>query len=114
MKPPLLYSSRTIGAGRSGAAIELSPRALGWRTIHFAVRQLAPSSTWRGLSKREERCLVLLRGAFAMECGGRVFQVGPRADVFAAYPHAVYVPPGAPFRVRALEACEIADCRATV
>src|SRR5262249_31687161 len=60
----LLYRSRTCAPGRTATAIDLSPTALGWKYIHFAVRHLGPSSGWRGMSRHEERCLVLLRGAF--------------------------------------------------
>ena len=57
---------------------------------------------------------MLLRGAFDISWNGRSNRIGPRADVFAGYPHAVYVPAGVAFRVAAVEACEIADCRAAV
>ena len=103
-----------MGAGRTGAALDLTPRALGWRTIHFAVRHLARGATWRGRSAGEERCLVLLRGGFDISWPGRDACIGPRADVFAAYPHAVYLPAGVAFEVRATQECEIADCRAAV
>src|SRR5436305_1954080 len=110
----LLYRSAGLSAHRSGAALDLTPRALGWRSIHFGVRQLAPGATWQDRADREERCLVLLRGAFDISWNGRSNRIGPRADVFAGYPHAVYVPAGVAFRVAAVEACEIADCRAAV
>jgi 5-deoxy-glucuronate isomerase len=108
----LLYNSKSIPPGRSGAAIDLTPRALGWRRIHFAVRQLAAGAVWSTMSRREERCLVLLRGRAAVDCGGRSWRVGPRPDVFDAYPHAVYVPAGVAVRVTAEVVSEIADCRA--
>ena len=37
---------------------------------------------------------MLLRGAFDISWNGRSNRIGPRADVFAGYPHAVYVPAG--------------------
>jgi 5-deoxy-glucuronate isomerase len=107
----LLYRSRRVAAGRTAPAIDLSPRALGWERVHFAVRHLAPGAVWRGLSPREERCLVLLRGEYDIEWRGGGGRVGPRADVFSGYPHAAYVPAGMRFRVAARTACEIADCR---
>src|SRR4051812_1290685 len=67
VKQPLLYRSRPVRPGDAGTAVNLTPRALGWRTIHFAVRQLTTGTTWRALAPREERCLVLLRGAFRIE-----------------------------------------------
>ncbi|HMF97197.1 MAG TPA: 5-deoxy-glucuronate isomerase [Vicinamibacterales bacterium] len=110
----LLYRSRTCSQGRTVTAIDLSPTALGWKYIHFAVRQLGLGGEWRGLSRHEERCLVLLRGAFDIEWPGGGGHVGPREDVFAGYPHAVYLPAGLRFRLTADGACEVADCRAAV
>jgi 5-deoxy-glucuronate isomerase len=112
MRQQLLYRSKRVSPGRTGAALNLTPSALGWSRIHFAVRHLAAGAEWTGLSRRHERCLVLLRGLFDVSWGGRLFRVGPRADVFVAYPHAVYLPAGTAFRVVARDACEIADCRA--
>jgi 5-deoxy-glucuronate isomerase len=108
----LLYRSARIAAGRTGAVLNLTPRALGWDRIHFAVRHLAAGAAWSGLSRDEERCLVLLRGAFQITWQGASHRVGPRADVFSGYPHAVYLPARTPFKVTADTACEIADCRA--
>jgi 5-deoxy-glucuronate isomerase len=108
----LLYRSARIGAGRTGAALNLTPRALGWDRIHFAVRHLAAGAAWSGLSRDEERCLVLLRGAFQIAWKGASHRVGPRADVFGGYPHAAYLPARTAFTVTADTACEIADCRA--
>src|SRR6185436_12197068 len=108
----LLYRSARVAPGRTGAALNLSAKALGWGRVQFAVRHLAAGAVWTGRSAREERCLVLLRGLFEIGWTGAGHRVGPRADVFVDYPHAVYLPRGLPFRVVALEACEIADCRA--
>src|SRR4051812_132268 len=108
----LLYRSVRVPSGRTAAAVDLSPRALGWRQIRFAVRHLAAGAVWRGLSRDEERCLVLLRGEFEISWNHTTHRVGPRADVFSAYPHAVYLPARTPFRLLARTACEIADARA--
>jgi 5-deoxy-glucuronate isomerase len=108
----LLYRPEPVRAGRTGAAQELSPRAFGWDFIHFAVRHLAAGTVWSGQSRKDERCLVLLRGRFDVSWGGGLHRLGPRADVFAGYPHAVYLPAGTAFRIVAGEPCEIADCRA--
>jgi 5-deoxy-glucuronate isomerase len=112
IRPQLLYRSTRVLPGRTGAAINLTPRALGWNYIHFAVRHLAPGAVWSGRTGSEERCLVLLRGDFDVRWDGGSHRVGPRADVFTAYPHAVYLPAGTRFQIAARQACEIADCRA--
>ena len=108
----LLYRSARVPQGRTAAALNLTPRALGWDRIHFAVRHLAAGAVWTGLSREEERCLVLLRGEFEVSWAGASHRIGPRADVFSGYPHAVYLPARTPFRIAARGACEIADTRA--
>jgi 5-deoxy-glucuronate isomerase len=108
----LLYRSTRVAPGRTATAVNLTPRTLGWERIHFSVRHLRAGAVWSGLSRDEERCLVLLRGDFTVSWGGEAVRVGPRADVFVGYPHAVYLPAGTPFRIAASAPCEIADCRA--
>jgi len=109
---PLRYRSRLIRKGQTGAAVNLTPRALGWRTIHFAVRHLAAGAIWSGRTGGEERCLVLLRGLLEIRWADRRHRLGPRADVFGGYPYAVYLGAGTSFRIVAERPCEIADCRA--
>ena len=108
----LLYRLTHLAPGRTGAVLDLSAKALGWSQIHFAVRHLTAGAAWSGLSRREERCVVLLRGTLRVTVDGVAHRIGPRADVFGAYPHAVYVPPGTVLGLEALQASEFADCRA--
>jgi 5-deoxy-glucuronate isomerase len=108
----LLYRSARVAPGRTGAALNLTPRALGWDRIHFAVRHVAAGAVWNGWCGDEERCLVLLRGEFDVRWAGAWHRIGPRADVFSAYPHAVYLPARTRFQVVARADCEIADARA--
>jgi 5-deoxy-glucuronate isomerase len=108
----LLYRSTRIPAGRTGAALNLTPRAFGWKQIHFAVRHLKEGAVWSGLSREHERCVVLLRGTFVVSWAGVTHRVGPRADVFRDYPHAVYLPARTAFTIVATSECEVADCRA--
>src|SRR5258706_623608 len=111
MTPKLLYRSTRLPPETSAAALNLTPRALGWDRIHFAVRQVAKGAVWTGLPRDEERCLVLLRGEFEIGWVGASHRVGPRADVFSSYPHAVYLPARTRFRLVARAGCEIADAR---
>jgi 5-deoxy-glucuronate isomerase len=112
MRLPLLYRSARVASGRTGTALNLTPKSLGWSRIHFAVRHLAKGAVWSGVSRRDERALILLRGLFEVSWHGATYRVGPRTSVFVDYPHAVYLPAGVAFRITALEVCEIADCRA--
>ena len=110
----LIYRSKAVRAGASGVAIDLTPKALGWKRIHFAVHHLAAGAEWRGFAPREERCVVLLRGTFEIAWPRHTAQIGPRDDVFGGYPHAVYLPAGLRFRIVAGSPCEFADCRAAI
>jgi 5-deoxy-glucuronate isomerase len=87
--------------------------------VHFAVRQVAPGKPWKHATGRQECCLVLLRGACQVEYApstsprtGTRATLGPRADVFSGYPHAIYLPPRTTFRVIAHELTELGDGRA--
>jgi 5-deoxy-glucuronate isomerase len=109
--PKLVYRSTRLPPGKTAATLNLTPRALGWDRIHFAVRQLAKGAVWTGLARDVERCLVLLGGEFEVSWAGALHRLGPRADVFSGYPHAVYLPARTPFRIVARDRCEIADAR---
>ena len=109
---PLLYRSVQIPPKRSGLVCNLTATRLGWERIHFAVRQLARGASWSSRDRRRERCLVLLRGRLRVSWGSGDHEIGPRVDVFGAYPHAVYVPVGTSVEVTAIEPSELADCRA--
>jgi 5-deoxy-glucuronate isomerase len=112
MKKPLLYRSARVPSGKTAAALNLTPRALGWDRIHFAVRHLAAGAAWSGVSRDQERCLVLLRGELDVSWADAFQRIGPRDDVFTSYPHAVYLPARTPFRIVARVPSEVADARA--
>jgi 5-deoxy-glucuronate isomerase len=108
----VLYKSSSIAKTRSGTAIEITRAQAGWRFVHFAVRQIAPNRAWSGRTGTSECCLVLLAGKCRVIFDGREETLGPRASVFAAYPHAIYLPPGTVFRIEADQLTELADGRA--
>jgi 5-deoxy-glucuronate isomerase len=107
-----LYKSSSIAKTRTGTAIEITRAQAGWRFVHFAVRQVAPGRAWRSRTGTSECCLVLLAGQCRVMFDGREETLGPRAGVFAAYPHAIYLPPGTAFRIEADRLTELADGRA--
>jgi 5-deoxy-glucuronate isomerase len=105
--------SRRIPPARSGTRLSLTPRRAGWKHVGFAVRQIARGDTWKGRTGRFEICLVLLSGLASVRWtpgGGDKVRFGPRRDVFTDYPHALYLPPGTAFELRALQRTEIAEC----
>jgi 5-deoxy-glucuronate isomerase len=80
--------------------------------VHFALHQIVPGKPWSDNTGRNECCLVLLRGACEVSYGDTTVQLGPRADVFTSYPHALYLPPRTRVRVDATMPTELADGRA--
>jgi 5-deoxy-glucuronate isomerase len=109
-----LLHSRALAAGRSGTQVSVTPRQANWEYVGFSVRQIARGDKWSGRTGRHEACLVLLSGLASVTWSPdqrRAVRLGPRRDVFSDYPHAVYLPPGTAFEVRAAERTEIAECR---
>ena len=92
--------------------MEVTRRRAGWRYVSVAVRHVAPRKPFDSQTRRDECCLVLLRGRCRVEYDGAVAVLGPRRDVFLDYPHALYLPTHSRFRVVALEPTELADGRA--
>ena len=113
-KRRLLYkSSRRLGPAESGALLDITPRAAGWKYIRFSVRRVARGDTLTGRTDGEETCLVLLQGSCRVSWdGGRSVRIGPRPTVFEAYPHALYVPHGHRYELVADQTSEVAVARA--
>jgi 5-deoxy-glucuronate isomerase len=110
---PLLHHSRRLPPESSGELIHVPAERAGWPFIHFAVRQLAAGASWDVVTGGHEVCLVLLAGQCQVRWDGGAWRdLGPRAGVFDAYPHAVYLPPGTRAEVVAGPRTELADCRA--
>jgi 5-deoxy-glucuronate isomerase len=82
--------------------------------VGFSVRQIAGGEIWSGRTGGHEVCLVLLSGLASVTWSpGQLTAVplGPRRDVFTDYPHALYLPPGTAFEVRARRGTEMAVCQ---
>ncbi len=112
----MLFRSSPPPAGRTGTAVTITQSRAGWRYISFAVRQVAPAQPWNDDTKDQECCLVLLRGRCRIEFGPKghesIATLGPRRDVFADYPHALYLPKRTRFRIETDDVTELADARA--
>ena len=91
----------------------MTPARAKWRYVGFAVRQIAAGDRWSGRSGGNELCLVLLSGLVSITWTGRPrpARLGPRRNVFSDYPHALYLPPGTAFEVRATRRSELALCQ---
>ena len=111
--PSVLLRTRTVPGSQSGVQVSVTPRRAGWERVGFSVRQIATGDVWRGRTGRHEVCLVLLAGiaGASWSPGGRTsVRLGPRRDVFSDYPHALYLPPGTSFDLRAVRRAEVAVC----
>ena len=109
--------SRPPARGRSGLSLSVTPARAGWELVSFAVRTIARGDVWSGAAGGQERCIILLSGRCRAQWrarGGAPGEgiLGPRASVFEAYPHALYLPAGSKVTVTADETCVLADCRA--
>ncbi len=108
----LLHHSRRLPPDASGVLLDIAPEQAGWPLIHFTVRQLAAGTSWELHTGRHEVCLVLLAGHCRVRWDGREwYELGPRASVFDAYPHAAYCAAGTRVEVVAQHRTELADCR---
>jgi len=93
----------------SRRVLNLTPQRAGWRYVGFEVVRLAPGEAVARETRDREACLVGLSGAAALSIGRERWpRVGERATPFDGPPAAAYVPPDTRFRVRAVDACEIA------
>jgi 5-deoxy-glucuronate isomerase len=110
--PRVLFPSSPLPPGKTGTAVEVTRARVGWSWVHFAVRQIVPGAPWTHKTGSEECCLVLLRGACRVDHDDTTTTLGPRRDVFADYPHALYLPPGTVFTVAADTPTELGDGRA--
>jgi 5-deoxy-glucuronate isomerase len=109
---PLLHS-RTPRGGGSGALITVTPASAGWQFVSFAVRRIGRGEEWTGRTGGDEVCLVLLEGEASVSWSpgpSKTVRLGPRRDVFSDYPHALYLPPGTRFTLRARRTTEIGLC----
>jgi 5-deoxy-glucuronate isomerase len=107
-----LRRSRAPRGGGSGVLLAVTPASAAWERVHFAVRRLARGEVWASRTGGNEVCLVLLSGEAGVQWSGakKPARLGPRRDVFSDYPHALYLPPGTRFEVRARRTVEIALC----
>lgn len=79
------------------------------KLLDFSLLKLAAGEQHTGQTAGREILAVILGGKAAFEINGQAFEkVGGRANVFSGKPHAVYIPCGADYTIRAEGAVEIA------
>lgn len=88
--------------------VDVTPARAGWRHLGFQVRALRAGEGFVAESDGHEVGLVLLAGDAELLAGGLRRAVVGRRGVFAGLPHALYVPPGERYGVRAVTDVEVA------
>ena len=109
-------------AGTRGLVHDITPESAGWRYAGFALYRLVPGEAAALRLDGREAILVLVEGRAEVEAGDTRFgEIGARMHVFegdptrasgGVPPHALYVPPGVEWTVRATSDCTLAVCSA--
>jgi 5-deoxy-glucuronate isomerase len=106
-------SQHKVAAARTGEqVVRVTPEQAGWNHLDFLVERREAGGVWRGETGASEMCLVFMAGDATVDAAGQSWQVEGRAGVFAGLPHALYLPPGERFEIRALSPLEVACAQA--
>jgi 5-deoxy-glucuronate isomerase len=100
--------------GWRGLIHSVSPESAGWGFVGFDLHRLEPGDIAEGAFAGREAILVIVEGKARIEGAGRDWgEMGARASVFERTPpHALYLPPGAPWRAKVTTPAIIALCAA--
>ena len=108
MSAPLL-----VKAARTGRRIvNVTPQSAGWHFVGFEALRLEAGDEYQGDTGNRELCIVVIAGHVDVASGELHWDsLGNRAGPFEDIaPSAVYLPPGRPLQVKALDAAEVALC----
>lgn len=94
----------------SGVVNRVTPSDAGWDLLGVETRRLARGETWSHETGACEVALVILGGRCSVRSSrGTWDEIGGRDDVFGGIAHALYLPRGTEFELRALsESLELA------
>ncbi len=88
--------------GDHGVVTSVTPDSAGWTYLGFEVLRLHAGETEFAETGDREACLVLISGKARVEAGDRDFgEIGERMSPFEGKPHAVYVPSGTRYLIKA-------------
>ena len=103
--------SQQLPQGRGGDLLRLSREEAGWDWMSLRITRVMPGEKIELRTENEEMALVLLGGDCHLDWGcGKVKKQG-RREVFAGFPHALYLPNGNHLELEAESICEFAECR---
>lgn len=102
-------------AGTQGLIQSITPASAGWTHVGFDVHRLTAGDLAEGvIGAGEEAIVVVVEGKASFLAAGEDWGVlGDRMRVFERTPpHALYLPPGAAWKARAVSDVSVAICRA--
>ncbi|MEO8675713.1 MAG: 5-deoxy-glucuronate isomerase [Casimicrobiaceae bacterium] len=108
-----MTSPLIVKAARAGQSIaRVTPESAGWRRVGFEALRLAVGEKYVGATGARELCIVVVAGKVSIASGEHVWDdLGTRESPFEdVAPHAVYLPPGRDFEIRADTKAEVALC----
>ena len=91
-----------------GLRQEITPASAGWKFLGFTLHKVAAGEVIADSSRDREVALVFLSGSAAVRAGDVNERFTGRDHVLRGLPHALYVPPGLDWEVRAETALEFA------
>lgn len=86
---------------------DVTPQTAGWGHLGFALRSLGAGEEHGGDDPANETCVVVLGGDGEFVVGEKRWAFEGRANVFGGLPHALYIPPGTPYRFGAATPVEL-------
>jgi 5-deoxy-glucuronate isomerase len=99
--------------GTQGRVTHVTPETAGWTYVGFDLHKVKTGDRISALTGDREVCLVWISGKSKTIIDGQDFgTVGERMSPFDGAPHAVYVPPGSEWQVKAITDLELAVCSA--
>lgn len=99
--------------GATGLVHDVTPESAGWSHVGFALHVFETGAQASANTGAREVCLVLVSGRARIRVDGQdLGGLGNRMSPFDGPPHAVYVPQGAHWEVRATTPVELAVCSA--
>lgn len=89
--------------------LAITPEQAGWRYLSFEARRLAQGGGWSFASGENELAIVNLSGRYTVRSNrGEWTGIGGRENVFTGAAHALYLPRGTEFEVKAEQGGEFA------